>query len=69
VERVRFEEPTAYLKVIASILPRELTVNSNPLEMLNDGELQTLTDVIEALIAGRPAVSETETAGGLLANH
>ena len=66
---MRFEEPTAYLKVIASILPRELTVNSNPLEMLSDGGLQTLTDVIEALIAGRPAVSETETAGGLLANH
>lgn len=35
IEKVREDKPDAYLKVIASILPKEVTVNINPLDEFN----------------------------------
>jgi Arm DNA-binding domain len=70
VERVRLEEPAAYLKIIASIIPKELVVNSNPLEQFSDEELAALMDIVEALIAGRPgSVRDAETADESLTTH
>ena len=46
IERVRCEKPDVYLKVVASILPRDLNVNINPLEDATDDELvQRLRDL------------------------
>lgn len=50
IERVRAEEPSQYLKVIASILPKDLNVNINPLEDASDEELiQRLHDLEASL--------------------
>lgn len=46
IEKVRTEKPDQYLKVVASILPRDLNVNINPLEEATDAELiQQLRDL------------------------
>ena len=46
IETVRSERPDVYLKVVASILPRDLNVNINPLEEADDAELvQRLRDL------------------------
>jgi hypothetical protein len=39
IERVRIEKPDAYLKVIASILPKDLNLNINPMDDVSDDEL------------------------------
>lgn len=39
IKRVREERPQDYLKVLASILPKELTVNSTALGEMSDDEL------------------------------
>lgn len=39
IEKVRNEKPDQYLKVIASILPKELTVNTTALGEMSDDEL------------------------------
>ena len=43
---VRVEEPATYLKVIASILPKEFLLAPNVLEDMSDAELQ---DALQAL--------------------
>jgi hypothetical protein len=42
IEKVRVEKPDAYLKVVASILPKELNVKVDPIEELTDDELTGL---------------------------
>lgn len=39
IETVRTERPQDYMKVIASILPKELNIKTDPLEELSDDEL------------------------------
>lgn len=39
IETVREDNPEVYLKVVASILPKDLNVNINPLEEAKDEEL------------------------------
>ena len=39
IEKVREDKPEIYLKVIASILPKELNVSANELDHLSDEEL------------------------------
>lgn len=39
LERVRTEDPTQYVKVIASLLPKELNVKVSELDELSDDEL------------------------------
>lgn len=55
IETVRSEKPDQYLKVIASILPREMTLTvSDPMEDLTDDELidrlRTLHDSIATFV-------------------
>ena len=46
IAAVRSERPDVYLKVVASILPRDLNVNINSLEEADDAELvQRLRDL------------------------
>ena len=55
IQTVREERPEVYVKVVASILPRDLNVNINPLEEATDDELvQRLRD-LESVI--RPFIS------------
>lgn len=50
IARTRDEKPDAYLKVIASLLPKDVNLRVNPLEEADDAELvQRLRD-LEAVI-------------------
>jgi len=67
IETVRTEKPDQYLKVIASILPKELNVNTNALGEMNDDELaavfaslRSLADTFAAQV-GRAGASEAES--------
>jgi hypothetical protein len=42
IERVREQKPDQYLKVIASILPRDISLNVDPDEHLSDDQIVTL---------------------------
>jgi hypothetical protein len=66
VERVRIEQPAAYLKVIASVIPKELVVNSNPIDELSDEQLAVLVDIVEAFAR---TGSGSETADESLTTH
>ena len=71
IEDVRKERPDVYLKVVASILPKDLNVNINPLEEASDEELiqrlRDLSQVVQHLVGpegsgGDSAGTRTETA-------
>ena len=50
IERVRTERPDAYLKVIASIVPKQLDIGSaNPFEVWTDDELESLGEMLQAV--------------------
>jgi hypothetical protein len=72
IEKVRETRPEIYLKVIASILPRELHFKSaNAFDGMTDEELSTLlVDVRRSLTArageGSPAGSDTSRVGSKL---
>jgi len=42
IETVRLEKPSDYLKVVASILPKELNVRVDPLDEMDDDELTAI---------------------------
>ena len=48
IERVRREHPAAYLKIVASILPKTLANDAEPLEICTDEALEALS----AFLAG-----------------
>lgn len=50
IKQVREERPDVYLKVVASILPRDLNVNINPLEEADDAELVQRLKDLEGII-------------------
>ena len=58
--RVRKDKPEQYLKVIASILPRDLNLNVNPIREMSDEELleriRDLDRAIEPMVSRRPKV-------------
>jgi hypothetical protein len=45
----RIEDPVAYLKLIASILPKELVVETRAIEGMSDDELKSALDTIAQL--------------------
>jgi hypothetical protein len=55
IERVRIEKPDAYIKVIASLLPKDLNLNVNNLDHLTDAQLlarlRSLTEQAAPLLA------------------
>jgi Mg/Co/Ni transporter MgtE len=56
IAQVREEKPDAYLKVIASILPKEVNVNQSALQELSDDELANILDAVRnQLLAGAVA--------------
>lgn len=52
IETVRAEKPDQYLKVIASMLPKELHVTDMTLEDMSDNELIDLLAAVRSLTAG-----------------
>lgn len=61
IVQVRIEKPDQYLKVIASILPRDLNVNINPNDEMTDEQLIERIRSLDAAI--RPFL-DLEGAGG-----
>lgn len=67
IQTVRAERPHEYLKVVASILPKELTIKTDPLEDLTDAELDRRIKQLASLISleigtGESAGAETAEA-------
>jgi hypothetical protein len=60
IERVRQEDPAAYLRVIASLIQKDIKIdrmlNAGPLSDLNEDELEAL------LYAARNAVAQADAA-------
>lgn len=53
IETVRQERPHEYLKVVASILPKELNVRTDALDEMSDNDLAAMLDTIRsAVLAG-----------------
>jgi hypothetical protein len=51
IDTVRSEKPADYLKIIASIVPKELTVNHNNIEDMSDEELLDNLEQVRSLAA------------------
>jgi hypothetical protein len=55
IEKVRTDKPEAYLKIVASLLPRDLNLNVNKLDDLTDEQLlarlRQLTEQAAPLLA------------------
>ena len=47
---VRKDDPSTYLRVIASILPKELTVSNTPLDEISDDELLEVLVKLRSII-------------------
>lgn len=65
IEQVRQERPHEYLKVVASILPKELNVRTDALNEMSDDDLAAILGAVQsAVLAGAyaQAGSGTETA-------
>jgi uncharacterized protein DUF5681 len=52
IEACRTEKPTEYLKLIASILPKEINVRADPFEDMSDEDLTAQMKVLAAEILG-----------------
>lgn len=50
IAKVRVEKPDQYLKVIASILPKDLNINVNQMDSLSDDELIDRIRALDATI-------------------
>jgi hypothetical protein len=64
IERVRSEKPADYLRVIASVIPREITVNPSPLEDMSDDELLDNLAIVRGLMDGRLTRPKPRNSGG-----
>jgi hypothetical protein len=51
IEKVRTEEPGLYLRIVCSLLPRQLQVERLPLSDISDDELAELHEHLKALRA------------------
>jgi hypothetical protein len=50
IKIMRIEEPSAYIRVIASLMPKELTVTDNALGDMSDEDLQQLLTRAQAML-------------------
>ena len=53
IAKVREERPADYLKIVAGLLPRNVSINApNPLENLSDEELTATLEAVRRIMAG-----------------
>lgn len=50
IERVRTDKPDAYLKVIASILPKQIEAAADPFDAMSDDELEAIVKAATAAL-------------------
>ena len=48
----REEKPTEYVKVVASLLPKELLVRKDPVDEMSDEEIADVLDILRGIVAG-----------------
>ena len=53
----RVERPTEFIKIIASIMPKEFEITDNRLADINDGELDALIEYARRRLAGGAALA------------
>jgi hypothetical protein len=54
IEKVRKQQPAAYMKICALLVPREMKVeHSNPLKNLTDEQLEAMIEYIETSLAAQ----------------
>jgi hypothetical protein len=66
IETVRTEKPADYLKIIASIVPKELTINAPTLDEMSDEELIERLEQVRSLaiaLSGSQAASGSRAQG------
>ena len=60
IEKVRTDKPDAYLKIVASLLPKDVNLNVRPLDELSDDQLLAqLTEMAKLLLAKRDQAIST----------
>lgn len=64
IQNVRTEKPDQYLKVIASILPKELNVTTNRVEEMSDDELAAGIAALQSILAASAARAGDEAPAG-----
>lgn len=64
LEKVREDKPEAYLKVVASILPKDVNLNVNILDEIQPDDIDRLREAIISERARRIAAGDREEAGG-----
>lgn len=57
----RVEKPNEYLRVIAHLMPRELEISHNPIEVISDDELTAYIEFAKRQLAGRIERIENRT--------
>ncbi len=62
IVKVRETDPAKYLKTIADVIPKEITLRSDPMEQLSDGELAAQLRELNRLIS--LAVDRGDEEGG-----
>jgi hypothetical protein len=55
----REQNPAAYVKTVANLLPKDINLNVNVAEQLTDDEIAVGLDAVRAAIAARKAVSDS----------
>src|SRR5690349_211831 len=51
IERMCEEDPAAYVKVVASLLPKDVTISAQPFNEFTDDDLLRAIDILERAIA------------------
>jgi hypothetical protein len=65
IEKVRKQQPAAYMKICALLVPRELQVeHSGGVKAMTDEEIERAIEMIEALIAQRDAAANAKVIDG-----
>ncbi len=65
IARVRRHDPVAYLRVIATLMPKEVTVTHDAIDDLSDDQLNAAITAVRAILTAQdPGAEESETGRG-----
>jgi hypothetical protein len=63
IRACREEQPQGYLRLVASLMPKELDPNDNPLKDLLDGEVERLIELLRKHLRGEDGTAAGEGSG------